>query len=287
MAPQFGEEWVVADWHFGHENIIRYCKRPFLNVDRMDAEIIKRHNAVVNPFDKVYVIGDVTLKGADRKGWVRRLLSKMHGRKVLVFGNHDDWHWQQYLDVGFESCHTFLELPYTETVDTGIGPMEETTTVRLCHDPAWAQDPNYIWVCGHLHNNFFSAPSHIKIVSVELTDYQPIRMKDILAGWEPKPGTMRVPPRPNRVPSEWEGKAAYDPNFGNERICKCGHTYYRHFDSYDDMAPIGCKYCQCGYFEELPDECLLKCQHGVLGECKSPVECINHRQYRSKGPDCM
>lgn len=35
----------------------------------------------------------------------------------------------------------------------------------------------------------------------------------------------------------------YDPNFGDDEICLCGHTYDRHFDSYDSMSPIGCKYC--------------------------------------------
>lgn len=40
----------------------------------------------------------------------------------------------------------------------------------------------------------------------------------------------------------------YDPNFGDDRICRCGHTYYRHFDTYEGMASIGCKYCLCEGF---------------------------------------
>jgi len=35
----------------------------------------------------------------------------------------------------------------------------------------------------------------------------------------------------------------YDKDFGDDRDCKCGHPYYRHFDTYEDMAPVGCKYC--------------------------------------------
>lgn len=35
----------------------------------------------------------------------------------------------------------------------------------------------------------------------------------------------------------------YDPNFGDNKECLCGHPYYRHFDTYDNMAAIGCKYC--------------------------------------------
>jgi len=56
-----------------------------------------------------------------------------------------------------------------------------------------------------------------------------------LAPWEPKP---------------------YDPHFGDARICECGHPYYRHFDTYEDMAPVGCKYChhdQCEEFKEKED----------------------------------
>ena len=44
----------------------------------------------------------------------------------------------------------------------------------------------------------------------------------------------------------------YNPEYGNDKICKCGHTYYRHFDSMDlheEMAAVGCKYCDCQEFE--------------------------------------
>lgn len=43
---------------------------------------------------------------------------------------------------------------------------------------------------------------------------------------------------------------SYNPNFGDERECQCGHQYHRHFDSYEDMAPVGCKYCECYEFVE-------------------------------------
>lgn len=40
----------------------------------------------------------------------------------------------------------------------------------------------------------------------------------------------------------------YNPDYGDSKLCKCGHTYYRHFDSYENMAPVGCKYCGCEEF---------------------------------------
>lgn len=44
----------------------------------------------------------------------------------------------------------------------------------------------------------------------------------------------------------------YNPEYGDDRICRCGHHYYRHFDSYEDNAAVGCKYCGCYDFKEAP-----------------------------------
>lgn len=45
----------------------------------------------------------------------------------------------------------------------------------------------------------------------------------------------------------------YDPEFGDARMCECGHPYSRHFDPYDNAeeeantGPAGCKYSSsCG-----------------------------------------
>lgn len=43
----------------------------------------------------------------------------------------------------------------------------------------------------------------------------------------------------------------YNPRYGDDRICVCGHPYYRHFDSYEDNEPVGCKYCGCYTFKEV------------------------------------
>lgn len=44
------------------------------------------------------------------------------------------------------------------------------------------------------------------------------------------------------VAKEW------NPQYDQDRECECGHPYYRHFDTYEEMAPIGCKYCPCFFF---------------------------------------
>lgn len=42
----------------------------------------------------------------------------------------------------------------------------------------------------------------------------------------------------------------YDPTFGDNKMCECGHPYYRHFDPMEEMEPVGCKYCVCEQFNE-------------------------------------
>lgn len=42
----------------------------------------------------------------------------------------------------------------------------------------------------------------------------------------------------------------YNPKYGDDRTCQCGHSYYRHFDPYENMEACGCKYCDCGEFKE-------------------------------------
>lgn len=47
----------------------------------------------------------------------------------------------------------------------------------------------------------------------------------------------------------------YNPDFGDDRICKCGHPYHRHFDPFEEPEEqdVGCKYCGCYNFEEVGD----------------------------------
>lgn len=45
-----------------------------------------------------------------------------------------------------------------------------------------------------------------------------------------------------------EKTIGYNPKFGDDRECECGHPYYRHFDTYEDMEACGCKYCGCYEF---------------------------------------
>ena len=47
-----------------------------------------------------------------------------------------------------------------------------------------------------------------------------------------------------------DARRNYNPKFGDDILCNCGHPYYRHFDTYEEMYPCGCKYCECDTFHE-------------------------------------
>ena len=81
--------WFMADIHVAHTNVISLSKRPFVNVQEMEAVIVANINRVVKPGDVLYLLGDVSL--GRRETWVKFLSSLTCKNVVLVIGNHDKW----------------------------------------------------------------------------------------------------------------------------------------------------------------------------------------------------
>lgn len=126
--------FFTSDTHFGHENIIRYCDRPFKDTDEMDEAIIARWNETVSPEDTVYHLGDIAL------GQIAKSLPKvarLNGYKIAVLGNHDrpfmrmgkpdeyDW-FRRYEEV-------FQKVVHWEGTLVNIGP--DLDTVKVSHFP--------------------------------------------------------------------------------------------------------------------------------------------------------
>ena len=49
-------------------------------------------------------------------------------------------------------------------------------------------------------------------------------------------------------------RGKYNSLYGDNRICTCGHSYVRHFDPFEDMDAVGCKYCICNQFTPMDGE---------------------------------
>ena len=78
---------MPIDSHFGHARILELCKRPFPDVDAMNAELIARWNSVIQPGDDVWHLGDFCYRSArPAADYLRRL----NGNVNLIWGNHDN-----------------------------------------------------------------------------------------------------------------------------------------------------------------------------------------------------
>lgn len=82
--------WFTSDLHFGHRNIIKFCKRPWGTPEEMDEALIERWNSVVGKDDIVFDLGDFAFAQCNR--W-KEILARLNGHHILVLGNHDVIRW--------------------------------------------------------------------------------------------------------------------------------------------------------------------------------------------------
>lgn len=87
--------YFTSDTHFNHTNILRYCQRPFRNVDDMNEQMIANWNETVSEDDVIFHLGDFCLGGAAE--WTR-ILDRLNGKIYLIMGNHDLKNIRQGLD---------------------------------------------------------------------------------------------------------------------------------------------------------------------------------------------
>ena len=77
--------FFTSDLHFGHEHIIQFSHRPFRNVTEMNRQLISNYNAVVQPEDTVYLLGDLSFQISVEKA--NALIAQLNGKKHLILGN--------------------------------------------------------------------------------------------------------------------------------------------------------------------------------------------------------
>ncbi|OAN82400.1 metallophosphoesterase [Jannaschia sp. EhC01] len=161
--------WYTADTHFGHDNIIKHCGRPFESVAQMDAVLIENLCARVGPKDTLWIVGDFAFgpKAKDRK-WLSNLFARLPGKeKHLVVGNHDGEATQQ--------------LPWTTVsqmaeVADGQGPH-----AVLNHYPmiTWHRArKGALHLFGHVHDQWMGSRNAVN-VGVDVWGYVPVTIRDI------------------------------------------------------------------------------------------------------------
>lgn len=134
--------FFTSDTHFHHENIIKYCNRPFSSIQEHDEELIKRWNSVVTRDDDiVFHLGDV---GFGHPKEINDILDRLNGKIYLVIGNHD---WRRVIS---QHAHRFEEM--TQQINMKIDGQH----IILNHFPLLCFSGSYrgSWqLFGHVHTS--------------------------------------------------------------------------------------------------------------------------------------
>jgi calcineurin-like phosphoesterase family protein len=174
--------YFISDTHFNHKNIIKYCNRPFKDIEEMNNTLIKNWNNTVTDYDTVYHLGDVALTNESE---MKNLISKLKGKKILIRGNHDAKSMEFFKNVGFYAVTSeTIKLEQYKIILSHI-PLDDTKIPE-----------GYTNIHGHIHNNplyqinpttnemeypkeLYSEKLHIN-VSVDVIDFKPISLEEIL-----------------------------------------------------------------------------------------------------------
>ena len=81
--------FFVADEHYGHSNIIKYCDRPFKNAHEMNKVLVANHNEVVGEGDTTIHVGDFAW--TNKKEEAYSIVHKLNGKHIFLRGSHDRW----------------------------------------------------------------------------------------------------------------------------------------------------------------------------------------------------
>lgn len=201
--------WFTSDTHFYHENIIRFCNRPYWqleggdraaapdrvpDMDWMNTDMVNKWNARVRPHDIVYHLGDFCF-GSPTK-W-NSILDRLNGRIILIQGNHDHKNLQnvqvksRFMEI-HEELYTVEDCSLEEWHPGFLRYTNNEVRLWLNHYPAKGAEaddrgfvrpepsqPYDIALCGHVHTAW---KSHSGIINVgsDMWGFQPISLEEIV-----------------------------------------------------------------------------------------------------------
>ena len=166
--------WFTSDTHFGHENIIKYCNRPFFNVRDMDETIIRNWNSRVKEDDVVYHLGDFCFKnskgGKPGEGLPihsSHWRASLKGYIIHIRGNHDK----------NNSASTKLVKAYIEYGGKYISLSHRVEEADLKCEMCFVGHVHEKWCFKRTPNGF------VCNVGVDQWRFQPVSFEEILSKW--------------------------------------------------------------------------------------------------------
>jgi len=168
-----------SDPHFEHENIIKYCDRPFGDSKEMVDELIRRYNEVVRENQNVLWVGDCYFKNRGKE-----ILDSLNGNKYLLRGNHDKRKKdKEFLSFGFKEVYKEHFLSSLDEYD-----------VRFSHYPhfGFSLDKRYenlrppiedsvVLIHGHCHAKEKRTWMNTVHVGVDAWDFRPALRAEVKA----------------------------------------------------------------------------------------------------------
>lgn len=166
---QITMKYYISDLHFGHDNIIKFCNRPWANSVDMDKALIENWNKRITRADDVYILGDTAFK----PDHFINCLKQLNGNKHMLMGNHDPGNIER--DPEFNKLCILHPLIHT-IKDNG-------RKVVLCHYPIYEWEGFYhnaYHLHGHTHGTIGrSFRPRAYDVSVDLLEYEPKTLDEI------------------------------------------------------------------------------------------------------------
>lgn len=176
VTPVGNRVFFTSDLHFGHANIIHFCKRPFATVEEMDEVLIENWNRKVHRNDTVYILGDFAFRATKPAS---EYLSRLKGNKILIRGNHDvSWMKDPDSVAMLEAVHDILTVHQSDY------------QAVLCHYPmlSWPhlQRGAYM-IYGHIHNNrdedpciAFGLSDKMLNAGVDVNRFEPVTLDEMI-----------------------------------------------------------------------------------------------------------
>ena len=166
--------YFTADTHFGHENVIRFCNRPFSSADEMDEMLIQNWNSRVKDNDTVYIVGDMFFRSANAES----ILQRLKGKKRLIIGNHDG-SWITKLDA----------TKYFVSIDKFLETSDGRHTMTMCHYPllSWKHALKSYMIHGHIHNDtradfwpLIAARDNVLNSGIDINGFVPVTFEELV-----------------------------------------------------------------------------------------------------------
>ena len=173
--------WFSSDTHFSHSNILKYCNRPYSNVEEMDDLIFKNFRSCLKKGDTLFFLGDLTF---DKMKAVEffDMLESIGVVCTFIFGNHDH---KRVRSVVKKRCFNTSNMLDIEV--EGIPMTLSHYAMRV-----WNKSHYGAWnLFGHSHGTLESIGKQLD-VGVDSNGFKPISFEQVKLLLDSKPDNTNL-----------------------------------------------------------------------------------------------